>query len=122
MESTIATLAQNKTGGTGRGGRMSLILVAKSRVVSTGRIFFAVGLIVIGYQHFLFGQFIPMVVPWWPGWIPGCLFWVYLVGAVGEPDRSRKGLLQFAHGAWTDALSCRVVPQDLGVSCPFPVH
>jgi hypothetical protein len=42
----------------------------------------------------------------------------------GEPDRSRKGLLQFAHGAWTDALGCRVVPQDLGVgflsiSCPL---
>ena len=36
-------------------------------------------------------------------------------------------LLQFIHGAWTDALGCRVVQQDLGViwalaSCPFPVH
>jgi hypothetical protein len=32
-----------------------------------------------------------------------------------EADRSRKGLLQFAHGAWTDALSCSVVQQDLSV-------
>ncbi len=43
---------------------------------------------------------------------------------VAEPDRLGKGLLQFAHGAWTDALGCRVVPQDLGVgflsiSCPL---
>ena len=33
-------------------------------------------------------------------------------------------LLQFIHGAWTDALGCRVVQQDLGVgflsiSCPL---
>ena len=61
---------------------MSLSLVAKSRVVSTGRIFFSIGLIAIGCQHFLFGQFVPMVVPWWPGWIAGRLFWVYLVGAI----------------------------------------
>jgi len=42
----------------------------------------------------------------------------------GEPDSSRKGLFQFPHGAWTDALGCRVVLQDLGVSflstsCPL---
>jgi uncharacterized membrane protein len=61
---------------------MSLSLVAKSRVVSVGRMFFAIGLMAIGCQHFLFGQFVPMVVPWWPGWIPGRLFWVYLVGAI----------------------------------------
>ena len=38
--------------------------------------------------------------------------------------RSEFGLLQFIHGAWTDALGCRVVLQDLGVSflstsCPL---
>jgi uncharacterized membrane protein len=61
---------------------VSLILVAKSRVISTGRVFFAVGLIAIGCQHFLFRQFVPMVVPRWPAWIPGRLFWVYLVGMI----------------------------------------
>jgi uncharacterized membrane protein len=61
---------------------MSLSFVAKSRVVSMGRIFFAVGMIVIGCQHFFFRHFIPMVVPLWPTWIPGRLFWVYLVGTI----------------------------------------
>jgi uncharacterized membrane protein len=59
---------------------MSRGFVAKSRVVSTGRTFFGLGLIVIGYQHFFFGRFIPLVVPLWPAWIPGRFFWVYLVG------------------------------------------
>ena len=34
---------------------MSLSLVARSRVVNTGRIFLAVSLIVIGFQDFFFG-------------------------------------------------------------------
>jgi len=43
---------------------------------------FAAGLIVIGCQHFFFGQFVPMIVPLWPAWIPGRLFWVYLVETI----------------------------------------
>jgi uncharacterized membrane protein len=61
---------------------MTLALVSKTRVVATGRIFFAIGLIGIGCQHFIFGQFIPVIVPIWPKAIPGRLFWVYLVGAI----------------------------------------
>jgi len=61
---------------------MSLTFVSKTRVIATGRIFFAVGLIGIGCQDFFFGQFIPVVVPIWPQSIPGRLFWVYLVGAI----------------------------------------
>jgi uncharacterized membrane protein len=67
----------------GRGwARMSLTFVSKTRVIATGRIFFALGLIGIGCQHFFFGQFIPLVAPIWPKAIPGRLFWVYLVGAI----------------------------------------
>jgi uncharacterized membrane protein len=61
---------------------MSLTFVSKTRVIATGRIFFALGLIGIGCQHFFFGQFIPLVAPIWPTAIPGRLFWVYLVGAI----------------------------------------
>jgi uncharacterized membrane protein len=62
--------------------RMSLTFVSKTQVIATGRIFFALGLIGIGCQHFFFGQFIPLVAPIWPKAIPGRLFWVYLVGAI----------------------------------------
>ena len=61
---------------------MSLTFVSKARVIGTGRIFFAIGLIGIGGQHFFFRQFVPTVVPLWPAWIPGRLFWVYLVGTI----------------------------------------
>ena len=38
---------------------MSLSFVAKSRVATMGRASFAVGMIVIGCQHFFFRQFVP---------------------------------------------------------------
>jgi uncharacterized membrane protein len=50
-------------------------------IVSVGRIFFAIGLIGIGIQHFIFHDFIPVIVPAWPSWIPGRPFWAYAVGA-----------------------------------------
>ena len=50
-------------------------------MVSIGRIFYAIGLIGIGIQHFIFGDFIPVIVPAWPSWIPGRPFWAYAVGA-----------------------------------------
>jgi uncharacterized membrane protein len=52
------------------------------KIIATGRIFFAFGLMGIGLQHFYFKQFIPVVVPCWSAWIPGRLVWVFLVGAV----------------------------------------
>ncbi len=61
---------------------MSLGFIAKPNAIAIGRIFFAVGLIGIGCQHFFFRQFIPVVVPMWPAWIPGRPFWVYLAGAI----------------------------------------
>jgi uncharacterized membrane protein len=61
---------------------MSLNFVSKARVIGAGRIFFALALIGIGGQHFFFRQFVPMVVPVWPAWIPGGLFWVFLVGTI----------------------------------------
>lgn len=61
---------------------MSLTFVPKSQLIAISRIFFAIGLIGIGCQHFFFRQFIPVVVPLWPAWIPARQFWVYLVGAI----------------------------------------
>jgi uncharacterized membrane protein len=39
---------------------------------------FAAGLIVFGVQHFMYGTFVATLIP---SWIPGRLFWAYLVGA-----------------------------------------
>ncbi len=51
-------------------------------IVYAGRIFFAVGLIGIGVQHFIFSNFIPVIVPWWPNGVVGRPIAAYLVGAV----------------------------------------
>jgi uncharacterized membrane protein YphA (DoxX/SURF4 family) len=46
-------------------------------VMKLGRILFAAPLLVFGVQHFLYARFIATLVP---AWIPGRLFWAYLVG------------------------------------------
>jgi len=51
------------------------------KLVPVGRIFFGIALIVFGVQHFVHGNFVTRVILSWPAWIPGRLFWVYLVGA-----------------------------------------
>lgn len=51
-------------------------------ITSVGRIFFAVGVAGIGVQHFVFSDFIPVMVAWCPSWIPLRELWVYLVGAL----------------------------------------
>lgn len=52
----------------------------KSRVIQVGRIFFAIGLIGIGCQHFYFAQFIPFIVPSWPSGVSGQAICAYLAG------------------------------------------
>ena len=49
-------------------------------LIAIGRIFYAIGLIGIGVQHFIFANFIPVIVPAWPSWMPGRPFWAYAVG------------------------------------------
>jgi uncharacterized membrane protein len=49
-------------------------------LVPVGRVFYAVGLIGIGVQHFIFANFIPVVVALWPAWMPGRQLPAYLVG------------------------------------------
>jgi uncharacterized membrane protein len=38
-------------------------------------------LIGIGIQHFIFADFIPVMVPYWPSSIPGRPFWAYVLGS-----------------------------------------
>ena len=61
---------------------MNAASTSTDRIIATGRIFFALGLMGIGLQHFYFRQFIPVVVPLWPSWIPGSLVFVFMFGAI----------------------------------------
>jgi uncharacterized membrane protein len=47
------------------------------KIMPYGRLFYTVPMVVFGAQHFTAGKFIVSIVP---SWIPGHLFWVYLVG------------------------------------------
>lgn len=52
-------------------------------LIPVGRIFYAVGLIGIGVQHFIFADFIPVILPVWPSWMPGSHApFAYTIGAV----------------------------------------
>jgi uncharacterized membrane protein len=51
------------------------------RLISIGRVFFAIGLIAWGIQHLASGDFVTRVVPYWPAWMPARALGVYLVGA-----------------------------------------
>lgn len=46
----------------------------------TGRIFFAIALIGLGIEHFIFQDFITGRAPGWPESMPGGLVWAYLTG------------------------------------------
>ena len=50
-------------------------------LIPIGRIFYAIGLIGIGIQHFIFADFITVVLAYWPAFIPGRPYWAYAVGA-----------------------------------------
>lgn len=52
------------------------------RLVPVGRAFFALALIGLGAEHFLFGEFIAGRAPAWPESIPGGVIWAWLTGAI----------------------------------------
>jgi uncharacterized membrane protein len=51
-------------------------------LTTVSRRFYSIGLIGIGVQHFLFREFIPVIVPFWPSWLPGHTACVFVVGAL----------------------------------------
>lgn len=52
------------------------------RLVSVGQTFFAIGLIGLGIDHFIFEQFVTGRAPPWPEAVPGRLVWAYSTGVV----------------------------------------
>jgi uncharacterized membrane protein len=53
-----------------------------ARLVPLGRAFFAIALIGLGVDHFIFGEFITGRAPAWPESVPGGPAWAYLTGIV----------------------------------------
>ena len=50
------------------------------RLIPVGRIFFAIALIALGVEHFIFSDFITGRAPAWPPSIPGGMIWAYVTG------------------------------------------
>lgn len=48
------------------------------KIIPAGKYFFAVTMLLFGYSHFLYRDFVVTLVP---NWIPGHLFWTYFAGA-----------------------------------------
>src|SRR5688572_12549878 len=49
---------------------------------SAGRKFYGVCLIGLGIQQLIYANFIPVILPAWPTWIPGVALWAYLFGLI----------------------------------------
>jgi uncharacterized membrane protein len=95
-------------------------------LVPTGRAFYAIGLIGIGIQHFIFRDFIPVIVPLWPAWIPGRSYWAYAVGAalIAAGAAILFGIRARTAAAMTGAaLLALVVIDDIpGTLAGYPAH
>jgi uncharacterized membrane protein len=50
------------------------------RALFLGRLLYALGMIGIGGQHFYNGDFVQVILPSFPAWIPGPYFWVCVAG------------------------------------------
>lgn len=121
-----------------------------NKLVPVGRTFFALALIGLGVDHFIFGAFVMGRAPAWPTSLPGGLAWAYLTGMVfvgsglalltGKQARSAAilvGILVFLwallrhlpvvatsplfSGAWTNAgKALRFIGGILAVAATFP--
>src|SRR5262245_35440437 len=52
------------------------------RLITIGRSLFAIALIGLGVEHFVFGQFVTGRAPPWPAGVPGAQDWIWVTGAV----------------------------------------
>jgi uncharacterized membrane protein YphA (DoxX/SURF4 family) len=64
-------------------GSLSALPVAQSwdaaidKLAMAGRLIFGASMVVFGIQHFMYGQFVAMLVP---SWLPRHIFWTYFFG------------------------------------------
>jgi len=50
-------------------------------LIKTGRAFYGAGIMGIGIQQFIYGDFRPVLLEQWPSWIPWITVWAWLAGA-----------------------------------------
>jgi uncharacterized membrane protein len=60
-----------------RANKVSPVENSLEKLIPAGKYFFAVTMVIFGYSHFLYSDFVATLVP---GWIPGHLFWTYFAG------------------------------------------
>lgn len=53
-----------------------------SKLIITGRIFFALSIAGLALTHFIFGEFTTGRAPVWPEWLPGGTIWAYSSGII----------------------------------------
>ena len=49
--------------------------------IPAGRCFYGIGIAGIGIQQFIYSDFRPFILEYWPSWVPGVSIWAYLCGA-----------------------------------------
>jgi uncharacterized membrane protein len=95
-------------------------------LTTIGRIFYGVGLVGIGIQHFIFRNFIPVILPIWPSSIPGRTFCAYVAGAalVAAGVAITCGAYARVVGTWTGAvlLVLVVIGQIPAQLMAYPAH
>ena len=64
----------------------NLLLTRKTscmqNLIRAGRAFYGIGIIGIGIQQFIYSEFRPVLLPFWPAAIPASLIWAYITGAL----------------------------------------
>jgi uncharacterized membrane protein len=83
--------------------------LSRTPLIPVGQRFFGLALIGLGFEHFLFRDFVTGRAPGWPDGVPGEMLWVYasgvmvmltglamLIGRWGRPAALALGLLVFA--------------------------
>jgi uncharacterized membrane protein len=89
----------------------------EKRVIQTGRLFYALGIVGLGGQHFYNGDFVPVIVPTFPSSIPGHYFWVCVAG-IGLIITG--GAMVIGKGARAAAILLGAVLLALVVLCDIP--
>ena len=54
----------------------------KENLIKTGRSFYAIGIICLAAQQFIYSDFRPVFLPEWPLWMHASAVWAYLFGAI----------------------------------------
>jgi uncharacterized membrane protein len=52
------------------------------KLLKAGRAFYGIGIIGIGIQQFIYSEFRPVLLAFWPSWLPNMQIWAYVAGGI----------------------------------------